>query len=186
MIAQKKNARRALEQLTRKLAGMIRARKYVTAAQPMTLGLPVRDTGRPHGSRTSDGRVQMQRIGPPRLMVKVLHGRTVRVVLRDRSVPMNRAMPKGVTGAALFSYVGEHPPAAQELEKWTFERNTSKTVATVRPGKAGEPLPPGTRVWIIAFWENRRCVRGPICEPVYAHTQYGIEIGSLQKLRKAA
>ncbi len=33
---------------------------------------------------------------------------------------------------------------------------------------------------------NRRGQRGPICEPVYAHTQYGIEIGSLKLMRNAA
>jgi hypothetical protein len=182
----KKNARRELERMTRQLAGIARTHQGVTVAQRFALGLPARDPGRPRGSRTKDGRLQLQRIGPPRLIVKCLHGRTMRVRLRDRSAPMNRGKPKDVAGATLFSYVGELPPPPDDLGKWKFERVTTKTVVDVRPGNPYAGLPPGTRVWIIAFWTGRRGERGPMCEPVYAHTQYGVEIGSLPLMRKAA
>jgi hypothetical protein len=186
VIEAKKKARRDLEKATRQLVGIVRNHPGVTTAQRISLGLPARDRGRPRGSRTSDGRLHMQRIGPPRLRVKVLHGRTLRVVLRDRSAPRNRAMPKGVIGATVLTYVGERPPAEVDFAKWRFAGNTSKTVAVVRPGNPNESLPPGTKVWVSAFWRNRREQRGPMCEPVYEHTQYGIEIGSLQLMRKAA
>jgi len=185
VVAAKKNARRALEQLTRELVRIARMHPGVTAAQRRTLGLPVRDPGRPRGSRNVNGEVQMNRIGPPRVHVNVLNGRTLRIELRDR-FSLARCKPRGVEGATVFSYVGEHPPAAGDMDKWRFERNTTKLVTTVRPGNRDAMLPPGTKVWVMACWMNRRSQRGPASEPVSTHTQYGVEYTNWPQIGVAA
>ena len=190
VVQAKKHARRTLERLTRQLAAIIRSRPATSLEQRRSLGLPTRDPGRPPGSRNVDRTRQITRIGPPRLIVRVLRGRTLRVVLRDRSAPMNRSTPDGADGAVLLSAVGEHPPPVEDRSQWKFERITSKTVTTVQPGGAEAILPPGTKVWVTAFWcvpgSSPRGRHGPACAPVYAYTQEGVDNSRRMQRRPAA
>lgn len=114
---------------------------------------------------------------PPQLDVVGVQGRTVNVRLRN-SVNGERRKPEGVQGATVMSYVGEAIPSS--LRDWTFEGNTTRVDV---PVVFGETVPMGSKVWITAFWYNRRAESGPACSPVAAHVGFG---GLVEDVEEAA
>ena len=74
---------------------------------------------------------------------------------------VRRAKPEGVAGMSIFSAVSETAPVGEA--GWTFRFNTTQT-RFVLPFDA--TLAPGTRVWVLAFYYNRRGQSGPAARPV--------------------
>jgi hypothetical protein len=103
---------------------------------------------------------------PPVLTIVSTLGRTVKVQLRDFTDTEKRGKPDNVAGATLLMYVGEEAPVDPTL--WVFCMNTTKTTVDY-------DFPPnlaaGSKVWLTAFWKNRREESGPAAVP--ASTRIG-------------
>ena len=100
--------------------------------------------------------------------MKSVRGRTASLRLHDAAQPTRRGKPLGVSGAAVFSYVGAAAPA--DLAAWTFEGNTSRTRVDVLFPTS---VPAGATVWFTAYWFNERKQAGPACDAVSANLPGG-------------
>ncbi len=153
-IIAKNDAKDALVANARLLAAIVQATPGVTNIQKSDLGLTVRDTEPtpvpPPGQ-------------PPALEIVSAVARTVRIKLHDVKSGTSRGKPAGVTGAAVFSFVGDTPPTS--LDDWKFETNTTKTIIDI---EFSDTLPNGSQVWLTAFWFNTKTQSGPACQPVPA------------------
>src|SRR5690606_26227668 len=96
-------------------------------------------------------------------------GRIVRIRLRDSVDAVSRGRPHGVAGATVLAYVGEEAPASPM--EWSFLFNTSETIVDV---EFSASVPPGSRVWLTAFWYNPRSQSGPAAAPVSARIGDGL------------
>ena len=155
--AAKKSARVALKLSASQLANIIAGQSTVNDAQKIALGLTVR--GKPSRIPAPDN--------PPELDIVSVTGRTVKIRVHN-NVTMKRALPAGVSGSTLFSFVGATPPG--DMTAWTFQGNSSKTVTDVT---FGATAPAGAAVWLIAFWYNSKGQRGPACAPVSTYLAGG-------------
>jgi hypothetical protein len=148
-IMAKDTAKAALIANARLLARIIQTCPTVTDTQRTDLGLTVRSGPTP---------VPAPSIAPGLEIVSTT-GNTVRIRLHD-SPSTRRGKPAGVTGAAVFSFVGAVAPT--DSAAWKFEGNTSRTVLDVTfPGTTA----PGARVWFTAFWFNQKKQSSPACAP---------------------
>jgi hypothetical protein len=86
-------------------------------------------------------------------------GNTVRIRLHQAD-ETQRGKPAGVSGAAIYSFVGATAPT--EESEWNFEGITGKTQQDVTFTGA----PAGAKVWFTAFWFNNRKQNGPAAAPV--------------------
>jgi hypothetical protein len=157
-VADKNSARAALVNNARLLAKLIEGTASVTDGQKRSLGLNVRATPSPIPSPAY----------APGLDIRSISGWTVKIRLHDTQSTAKRGKPPGVSGAAVFSFVGDAPPS--DVSKWNFEGNTGRTIVDVVFNSA---IAPGTKVWLTAFWFNGRKQSGPACSPVAAYLQYG-------------
>jgi hypothetical protein len=104
----------------------------------------------------------------PQMVVVWAVGNLVRVRLHNAELEGSRARPPGTIGATILSHVGEIAPA--ELKNWKLEGSTgSTTVDVVFPAT----LPPGTKVWISAYWFNYRKQAGPMAQAISAYLPGG-------------
>src|SRR4051794_14431924 len=140
-VFEKNTLRSEVEAQTRLLARIIRANPNVDSATRVGLGLSISEDGRRSRAPFPTSR--------PSLFVRRVEGRTVTIELRDTEAPDNKGKPRSC--AAIFAYIGEHPPT--ESSQWRFCRNTTRAVAQVT---FREYLPPGTQVWFSACWFNTR------------------------------
>ena len=151
-ITAKNLAKKAVIAATRQLAAIVQAAPGVTDEQKEDLGLKPRDVEPTPVPIPSN---------PPVLTVAATMGQRVTIRLRDLRNQDRRAKPDGVSGAAVFSYVGETAP--NDLDLWKFEGNTSLTTVEIE-------FPPtiaaGTKVWFTAFWFNPRKQSGPAAAAV--------------------
>jgi hypothetical protein len=134
------------------LAKVIDGTASVPAARKVDLGLNVRAARPP--------------IPPPDVAPEITiverSGTLVRIRLHD-GTGSRRGRPPGVAGASVFSRVS--PTVSSKMADYGFVRNTTRTTVDV----AFDPsLPPGTIVWICAYWHNPRGQSGPGCTPVGA------------------
>jgi hypothetical protein len=97
----------------------------------------------------------------PALIIKSVGGWTAKIQLRDANDSARRGKPIGVSGAAIFSFVGAEAPS--DIGSWKFEGNTGKTRQTVQ---FDNTLAAGTKVWLTAMWFNGAKDAGPACAPV--------------------
>lgn len=96
----------------------------------------------------------------PQLQIKKVERNVVSIRLRDADNP-TRARPPFAKSAAVFSYVGENPPATGD--GWYFQGGTTRSIVDVL---FPATLPIGTKVWITALWKNERDQIGPASTPV--------------------
>jgi hypothetical protein len=82
--------------------------------------------------------------------------RVVTVRLRDSEDTDRRGKPHGVSGASIFVFIGETPPA--DPLQWSFLLNTSLTDLDI---PFASTVPGGSTVWLAAFWFNPRKQSGP-------------------------
>jgi hypothetical protein len=103
----------------------------------------------------------------PQLVIAKVDGCVVTARVRDSQEPDRKGLPPGVDGVSVFSYTG--PVAPLDPAAYVFQGNTGKSTITVEfPGT----LTPGTKVWLIAFFFNRRKESSPACMPVDATINY--------------
>jgi hypothetical protein len=86
---------------------------------------------------------------------------TVTLRLYDVNNPTKRAKPRGVDGAAIFSFTGAAPPSDEAA--WTAQALASKAIINITfPAST----PPGAKVYFTAYWFNKRKQNGPAAVPV--------------------
>jgi hypothetical protein len=157
-VVAKNEARTALKNGATLLANKIYSSPTVTDAQKTALGMPPRKSPMPIPAPSSS----------PELDIVSVNGWTVKIKLHDSTSSAKRGKPPGVSGAAVFSYVGADAPT--DISAWKFEGNTGRSVIEVTfPGTTA----PGAKVWLTAFWFNGRKQSGPACPPVSAYVQFG-------------
>ena len=88
-------------------------------------------------------------------------GRVVQVKLIDSKDSEKRGRPEDVAGATILLYVGAEAPLDPAL--WTFCTNTTKVVVDI---ELVPSIAAGAKVWLIAFWRNRKDETGPTSVPV--------------------
>jgi hypothetical protein len=163
-IVAKRDAKRALVAEARKLAAIVQAFPGTSNTMRSELGLTVRDDEPTPVPPPSES---------PEIDIVSAVLRTVRVRMHNEKTLGRRGKPHGVQGATVLSYIGPVPPAPEDIHLWKFEGNTTRTSFELQfPSSA----PPGTTVWITAFWYNPRGESGPATPPVYT-----ILPGSLQQ-----
>lgn len=157
-VAAKNDARSILKVLAGSYGRMIGANTLVTSQQKLDIGLKPRAIPRP--------------VPPPTVRpgfdIVGVDGRTVKVILYTAGSPTRRGRPKGVTGASVFSFVGQEPPSDPSLYK--FEGSTSKREFEVTFPLSVEP---GAKVYLAAFWYSATGMSGPASTPQEAYIQYG-------------
>lgn len=158
-ILAKDEAEAALKRAARMLAGQ--ARSYSRgnrAAQSAlaTLGLRAGGARRRRIARPADA---------PVLFIDWPRGHTVPLRLADASSPSRRGKPPGVSGATVFTFVGEEPPG-NDGPGWVYRTHTGRARLTI---DFPASLPPGTKVWITACWFNPRGEASPYARPIHAH-----------------
>lgn len=153
-IIQKDTDKARLVSLVRMIAKKIQAQPTVTPAQKMALGLTVPD-------RTPTP-VQPPATKP--LLSVVTKGeRTVELRMVDETTPTRRSRPETVTGAMVYTYVGnagELPPA--DLTKWQVEGVVTRNEFVL----AYKPEDLGKTAHVRARWLNGKGQTGPASDPV--------------------
>ena len=161
-IEDKNDKKAVMIELTRELVNIIQAFPGTTNKMRSSLGITVKDV-----TPTPTPVPEMA----PQLDVAAVHGRRMSIRLRDAATG-ERKKPVGVTGATVLSYVGETIP--EDMRLWHFEGNTNRANIDVI---FEESVPMGAKVWITAFWFNRRSESGPASAPVSAHIGFGALTG---------
>jgi hypothetical protein len=158
-VAAKNLAKRELVQDARLLVSVVDGQPNVTADQKLALGIKVRKSHRTPVPPPAQA---------PDLDLLGVTGRSVRLRAHNAETVSSRRKPSGVLGLTVLSHVGDTVP--ERLDDWKFEASTTKTVFEV---DFPVSLPPGTKVWVTAFWFNRRAESGPAAEPVSTLLQFG-------------
>jgi hypothetical protein len=131
----------------RELIAIIQAFPGTTDEMRTELGLKIRDV---HPTPVPVPR------NPPTLTIVSTLGRTVKVRLRDLEDPDRRALPDGVDGASVLSFVGDEAP--DDPMEWSLMMNVSRTTFDV---EFPVTVAAGSKVWLTAFWFNQRKEAGP-------------------------
>jgi hypothetical protein len=165
----KEQAKAELLQIGRELYSFVQSSRSVPDDKKQSVGVRVKKTNPTAVPRPTEA---------PQIDILMSRGRTVSILLH-RAESLRRARPEGTIGAAVFSYIGQTPPAS--LSDWTFEFNTSKTTLNVSfPGD----VPSGATVWFTAFWFNSRKQSGPTSAPTSTNLPGGA-VSMPQMLRAA-
>lgn len=170
-IESKNLAKNALVEETRQLVAIVQAFPGTTNTMRSAMGITVRD---------NEPTPVPVPVNPPQLDIVSVQGRTVKMRLRN-AINGERRKPAGVQGATVLSYVGETIPGS--LRDWTFEGNTTRLDV---PVVFSESVPMGSKVWIAAFWYNRRAESGPASSPVAAHVGFGGMVEEIPNVEEAA
>ncbi|HEV2295153.1 MAG TPA: hypothetical protein VGR35_14965 [Tepidisphaeraceae bacterium] len=157
-VAARDMAKKSLIALMRNLYKKVNAAN-LTDDKRQALGLPIVDV-----EPTSIPRPGMK----PTVAVVSRDENRVRVRLFDPADPNSRAKPPGVSGAAVFTFVGEVAPTTEV--GWKFEGNTTRTIVDI---DFPASVTPGSKVWITAFWFNPRAFSGPAATPVSTYLPGG-------------
>lgn len=151
-VNQKNTLRAKLKTATRSLASPIRANRAVSESDLILLGL--HRPSKPRRAFSPPGE-------PPKVWLKALGGRRIKVMLRDAQRTSSRARPRDVFGAIVFMRVGEN--VQENPNPWRYKTQTRQVDFDL---EIKEFAPPGTRVWVSAQWMIRRGTTGPQSEPV--------------------
>jgi len=156
----KNEKKSAMKAMARTLARQIQGMPFVTNAQKLELGLNVKGEPQP--------------VPPPEFAPEMdifaIIGRTVKFRLHNEQALGHRGKPHGIKGASVFSYVGETAP--DNLDDWHFEGNTSRTIIDT---EFPVTVPPGSKVFLTAFWFNAKMQSGPACQPQGVNLAGGVQ-----------
>ena len=157
-IEDKNIKKRALIDLTRELVNIIQAYPGTTDTMRSAMGITVRDTDpTPVPVPTTSPVIDFTSVKDFTIQLRLHNGDSTK-----------RAKPEGVIGATLFSFVGDAPPT--DLSAWKFEGNVSQTITSVTvPNTTAS----GSKVWLTAFWFNRKSESGPATTPTATIIQGG-------------
>lgn len=148
VILAKNDAKEALIAEARRLVNIIQAFPGTTNQERGDLQITVRDTEPTPVPIPGDA---------PTIELLSVKGRTLQVRLRDVQNPDRRGKPDGVDGASVFYYVGEEVPPS-EPDQWKFFGSTTRTLIDI---ECPTSVPPGSKVWVTAFWYNSKAQSGP-------------------------
>lgn len=157
-IQNKKTAKVALVAEIRRLAAIIQAHPGTTDGMRRDLNLTVRDY--------EPTPVPVPGTAPSIDFISVV-GNAIKIRLHNAD-STKRARPANVTGATVFTFVGEAPPA--DIAGWKFEGNTKETTVDINMPPTTTP---GSKVWVTSFWRNSRDQSGPATTPVFTWTNNG-------------
>lgn len=146
----KQIAKQTLINSTRSLVEVIQAWPQMTDDKRRLLGITVRSKHNTPAERPSM---------KPFLEVVNVDGNTATVRILQSKV--ERAKPKGVVGAILYSAVSPTPPTSES--GWFSEGITTKSTNQVQ---FPDTVAPGSRVWFTAVWYNRKAETGPVANVV--------------------
>lgn len=147
----KDNAKATLLHVGRELYAFIQDSNTVTSGNKEDIGVVVR--------KTTPTPVPPPATAP-KIDIESVSGNTVTIRLHEDG-SNRRGKPAGVSGAAVYSFVGAAAPT--EESEWNFEGITGKTEQNITfPGSVA----PGARVWFTAFWFSNRKQHGPAATPV--------------------
>ncbi len=153
----KDDAKKAFLIFARNLYGRVQANTTVSDANKNLLGIVVRALPSPQPV-PSDA---------PAIDILSVVGRTVKIRLHD-STTEKKGKPPFVKGAAIFSFVGENPPAT--AMGWHSEGSSTRTVVDIT---FPDSTAPGAKVWLTAQWFNERAQTGPGTTPISTNIQFG-------------
>ena len=144
-IEAKQMAKTTLINATRSLVDVMQAWPQMTDEKRRLLGITVRATKpTPVGRPTVKPYLEVAGADQNTITVRILQSKT------------ERAKPKGVLGAILFSAVGPTPPTTES--GWFSQGNTTRSSVQVH---FPDTVPPGSRVWFTAVFFNRKLETGP-------------------------
>lgn len=155
-VAGKNTALRAMRQGAMNLAAIVRAAS-VTDAQLIGLGLL------PRPVRTKIAAPAQS----PVVKVRAVTGRLVSLHVRPIDSP-RRGKADGASGAYVYSFVGDQPPA--DRRGWHFEGLTTRARTQIT---FPNDVPSGATVWLSACWVSARGQTSPCCPPVSFTLQGG-------------
>lgn len=155
----KKQAKDALIPESRRLAMIVTNYPATTNTQRQAMGLTIKDTTpTPVPVPSTSPVIDIAAVEGLRIKLRLHNGEST-----------SRAKPEGVTGATVFSYVGETTPA--ELSDWKFEGNVTRTIVNL---DMAATVPPGSKVFVTAFWFNSKGESGPATAPVSTYLGGGL------------
>jgi hypothetical protein len=158
LVATKNTAKRALLTVAREMYAQCQASIAVTDTAKIELGITIRNAPTPKPVPGS----------APAMDIVSVAQNTVDVRLHDATDSSHRGKPVDVDGAAIFSFVGDEPPTADQ--GWNFEGNVTRTRVNI---EFPASVAPGSKVWFTAFWFNERKEAGPLCAPISTRLQGG-------------
>ena len=161
LTTQKEQTKQSLLQTAREFYAFIQDSSSVTAANKELAGVKVKDAERSPNPAPAFA---------PGMGIVSVTGRTVRIKLHDTQVLSRRALPDGVIGATIVSYVGNDTPTAASTWKYVGLTGQLSVDVSFPPTVAD-----GAKVWIAASWFNYRKENGPSCTPVATHLQGGAQ-----------
>lgn len=165
-VRMKNDSRRELRRATSALARRVYAFPEITNEQLCSLGLTIRKRATEVAAPTAQ----------PRMTVKEARGRTVTLVLNDRSCS-GRARPDGTLGIMLFRCLGISP--ARRDEDWQLDQLSSQRVLKAT---FDQSIPNGTPVWFRAQFIGKRLTRGPMSDPVVAVLQGCFDSAAIERM----
>ena len=157
-VARKNQAMQQLKNNARLLVSLIKGTAGVTDAQLVALGLNVR----------SKATINPVPDTAPTINILSVTGFRVKIRVYDGTITGKSGRARGTIGLSVFSAVGTTPPG--KISDWKFEGNYGRTAIDI---EFRSSLPPGTRVWLCAFWFNGRKQSGPLSRPVWTNLQGG-------------
>lgn len=165
----KDTAREVMIGEARPLAALVRAQKSTTNLQLITLRLRSR--------RKARREVARPRIAP-QVRVVLVEGRRLTVRILECSTGRCRK-PKDVASAVLMYWCGESLPS--DASAWHLWGVTGRLREKV---ELNEGVPPGTKVWLTAFWQNERHEAGPWAMPTLTWVGFDVR-PTMSGLRRA-
>ncbi|QEG22022.1 hypothetical protein [Mariniblastus fucicola] len=144
--------RAELTTLTRRLVELCQAAANMTDAKRRALGITIRKSPTQHPAPQTW----------PLVEVRSQRQNTVKFNLRDVELRSGRTRkPAGVSGAMIYTFIGDHPPA--QLSDWSAWGTVSKSSCEVT---MPDSTPFGANLWVAATWLNTRLESGPLGDPV--------------------
>jgi hypothetical protein len=138
----------------RQLVNIIQAFPGTTNEQRIELGITVRD---------EEPTIIPAPDTAPVLVITATQGRRVSCRLKTFGSEEGRGKPENVAGATVLMHIGEEAPI--DPLQWIFCLNTTQTQFDV---DAAPTIAAGAKVWLTAFWRNRKDEAGPTSVPVSA------------------
>ena len=149
-VAGKDTALQLARREAKNIADIIRAAPTVTPGQLADLGFPQRGERARSKPPESLARLRLLSTGPNSVRV--------RVFASDSAQPHPK--PVGAIGCVVMIHIGETAPT--DYNTWSLAAMTSKSVCEIVLPAAIEP---GSKVWIVARFVNRKLEQGPPTEP---------------------
>ncbi len=167
-ITAKNTAKKTLINATRMLVDVIQAWPQMTNEKRRELKITERDK-KP---------VPTPVPGTPFVKVASINGRKVTLSLQQSKT--SKGKPKGVSGANVFVFYGEQPPAT--ANGWKFETGTGRSKVTLNL----TDVEAACTVWITAFWFNGRKEAGQAADPISVNLAAMSALPQGMKIKKAA